>query len=50
MESVSANGGAGLGLQIVDLLLREMGLTRATISSEAGTKVYIYPAAKLSLK
>lgn len=50
MESVSANGGAGLGLQIVDLLLREMGLARATISSEAGTKVYIYPAAKLSLK
>ncbi|MFL0555057.1 sensor histidine kinase [Paenibacillus barengoltzii] len=50
MGSVSANGGAGLGLQIVDLLLREMGLTRATISSEAGTKVYIYPAAKLSLK
>ncbi|SMF36246.1 Signal transduction histidine kinase [Paenibacillus barengoltzii] len=50
MGSVSANGGAGLGLQIVDLLLREMGLARATISSEAGTKVYIYPAAKLSLK
>ena len=50
MESVSANGGAGLGLQIVDLLLREMGLARATISSEAGTKVYIYPAANLSLK
>ncbi|WP_339300942.1 HAMP domain-containing sensor histidine kinase [Paenibacillus sp. FSL K6-2441] len=47
MESVSASGGAGLGLQIVDLLLREMGLARATVSSEAGTKVYIYPMALL---
>ncbi|MGG6313345.1 ATP-binding protein [Paenibacillus macerans] len=43
MQAVSAAAGSGLGLQIVDLLLREMGLVRAVESTDAGTKVYIYP-------
>ncbi|MNW55819.1 Sensor protein KdpD [compost metagenome] len=48
MESASAAVGAGLGLQIVDLLLREMGLTRDTVSTDEGTKIYIYPSIKLN--
>lgn len=44
MQADSSSGGAGLGLQIVDLLLREMGLVRDTESSGEGTKVYIFPA------
>lgn len=44
IQAVSAAGGAGLGLQIVDLLLREMGLNRDTVSTDAGTKVCIYPS------
>ncbi|MEF2969170.1 HAMP domain-containing sensor histidine kinase [Paenibacillus sp. M1] len=38
--------GAGLGLTIVDLLLREMGLVREAESppTEGGTKIYIYPS------
>ncbi|GJM69820.1 hypothetical protein HMSSN036_20360 [Paenibacillus macerans] len=42
MNADSPFGGAGLGLQIVDLLLREMGLVRETESSSAGTNVYIF--------
>lgn len=45
LGSESPAKGAGLGLQIVDLLLREMGLVRETESyEERGTRVYIYPA------
>lgn len=40
MSSDSPAKGAGLGLQIVDLLLREMGLVRETVS-ENGTRVVI---------
>ncbi|GAA3400409.1 HAMP domain-containing sensor histidine kinase [Paenibacillus hodogayensis] len=35
--------GAGLGLSVVDLLLKEMKLRRETESTEAGTRVYIVP-------
>ncbi|WP_410772501.1 ATP-binding protein [Fontibacillus sp. BL9] len=45
LGAASPAKGAGLGLQIVDLLLREMGLVRETESSaDGGTKIYIYPA------
>lgn len=44
MGSSSPAKGAGLGLTIVDLLLREMGLMRDTESSSKGTTLYIYPA------
>lgn len=47
MNAESPSGGAGLGLQIVDLLLREMGLMRETESSSSGTHVYIYPGRPL---
>ncbi|GGA49540.1 hypothetical protein GCM10010917_38520 [Paenibacillus physcomitrellae] len=43
MEADSANKGAGLGLAIVDLLLKEMGLVRETESSHEGTTTWIYP-------
>ncbi|GGH35634.1 sensor histidine kinase [Paenibacillus segetis] len=43
MGSSSPAKGAGLGLPIVDLLLREMGLVRDTESSSEGTSIYIYP-------
>jgi signal transduction histidine kinase len=48
MQAVSSASGAGLGLQIVDLLLREMGLARDTVSADTGTKVYLYPSQKLN--
>ncbi len=45
LGAASPAKGAGLGLQIVDLLLREMGLVRETESyAEGGTRVFIYPA------
>lgn len=43
MEVVSTSHGSGLGLQIVDLLLREMNLARKTHTSPAGTAISIYP-------
>ncbi|ANS77319.1 histidine kinase [Paenibacillus yonginensis] len=43
MEADSTNKGAGLGLAIVDLLLKEMGLVRETESSSEGTTTWIYP-------
>lgn len=44
MGAASPAKGAGLGLQIVDLLLREMGLVReAEPAPEGGTKIYIFP-------
>ncbi|WP_059048802.1 HAMP domain-containing sensor histidine kinase [Paenibacillus senegalimassiliensis] len=43
MEVESTSHGSGLGLQIVDLLLREMNLTRKTQTSPAGTAISIYP-------
>lgn len=46
LGAVSPSKGAGLGLQIVDLLLREMNLCRETESSpERGTRTYIFTAA-----
>ncbi|MMZ69852.1 hypothetical protein D1872_327710 [compost metagenome] len=46
LGAVSPSKGAGLGLQIVDLLLREMKLRRETESSpERGTRTYIFTAA-----
>lgn len=48
MEVASQASGAGLGLQIVDLLLREMHLIRETESSSDGTRMYIFPAAFLN--
>lgn len=44
MHAGSGNQGAGLGLQIVDLLLGEMGLERVTRTSIGGTVFYIYPS------
>lgn len=44
MGKASPAKGAGLGLQIVDLLLREMGLVReAEPAPGGGTKIYIFP-------
>lgn len=44
MGTASPAKGAGLGLQIVDLLLREMGLVReAEPAPGGGTKIYIFP-------
>lgn len=44
MGNASPAKGAGLGLQIVDLLLREMGLVReAEPAPGGGTKIYIFP-------
>ncbi|MNN16471.1 Alginate biosynthesis sensor protein KinB [compost metagenome] len=48
MNAKSATKGAGLGLLIVDMLLREMGLTRETESSASGTRIYIYPIKEIS--
>lgn len=43
MEALSTSHGSGLGLQIVDLLLREMNLARRTQASPAGTEISIFP-------
>jgi signal transduction histidine kinase len=43
MESTGSTKGAGLGLSVVDLLLKEMKLLREAESSSAGTRVYIVP-------
>ncbi|WP_058300852.1 sensor histidine kinase [Gorillibacterium timonense] len=43
MESRSERGGAGLGLAIVELMLREMGLVSETVSSPDGTMIRIRP-------
>lgn len=45
MDMDSPGKGAGIGLAIVDYLLREMGLCRQTAGSVEGTRVYIYPRA-----
>lgn len=42
ISSESPSKGAGLGLQIVDLLLREMGLVRS-VESGNGTRTMIFP-------
>lgn len=44
LDTASNAKGAGLGLAIVDLLLREMGLLLDTESSSAGARFIIYPA------
>lgn len=43
MDAASNAKGAGIGLAIVDYLIREMGLGWRTDSSADGTRVYIYP-------
>lgn len=43
IEAQSARKGAGLGLAIVDLLLKEMGLVRETDTGPRGTCIWIYP-------
>jgi len=43
MDSQSHAKGAGIGLAIVDYLLREMGLCRQTVTTAEGTRVCIYP-------
>lgn len=45
LDAASDAKGAGLGLAIVDLLLREMGLQLDTESSAEGTRFIIYPPA-----
>lgn len=48
LASLSDAKGAGLGLTIVELLLREMGLLLTTESSAEGTRHYICPAVFLT--
>ncbi|WP_223070042.1 HAMP domain-containing sensor histidine kinase [Paenibacillus caui] len=43
LSAGSSSKGAGLGLAIVDLLLREMGLCREAASGPEGTTLWIYP-------
>lgn len=44
MNSDTTNRGAGLGLAIVDLLLRELKITKVVESSTEGTKILLYQA------
>ncbi|MNW44607.1 Signal transduction histidine-protein kinase BaeS [compost metagenome] len=48
MNAASTSKGAGLGLLIVDMLLREMGLIRETESSDLGTRIYIFPIQRIT--
>lgn len=47
MEAQATSQGSGLGLLIVDMLLKEMNLTREIDSTPHGTTVYIFPQTKL---
>lgn len=46
METAGMTKGAGLGLSVVDLLLKEMKLCRETESSERGVKTFLVPSAE----
>lgn len=47
MNSDTTNRGAGLGLAIVDLLLRELKVTKVVESSSEGTKILLYQASPI---
>ncbi|MNJ80895.1 hypothetical protein D3C77_794480 [compost metagenome] len=43
MQTETSSQGSGLGLLIVDMLLKEMKLRREIDSTTHGTSIYIYP-------
>ncbi|AJS58697.1 HAMP domain-containing sensor histidine kinase [Paenibacillus sp. IHBB 10380] len=43
MKAKSSEKGAGIGLSIVSIMIKEMGLEWDIISSEEGTRVQVYP-------
>lgn len=47
-DAPTPSKGAGLGLTIVDLMMKQMKLILEIDSSSEGTKIYIYPASRIS--